>query len=643
MSTKKTVIVELILLVIIFSSVSFKKDLEENSYSRNYFNSLEIFNNQQHDLLKIIQSSDIQSQEERSKIKEHIYFVRNSLKQLDFWLRYLEPISYKKINGPLPVEWETEVFEKFEKPYRREGAGLTLAGLYLEEDLISKDSLFNLIQASVQATRVYREDSITTHLKSFDHFYLCNRLFLLNLATIYTTGFECPDVEKVIPELQLMLKSVYATYLAFNATFPKTELSDTYLNLYKEAITFVNHQSENYEQFDHFIFIRDYINPLFAENQYLIRKYKVSSKSYVDYSLNKNSTSIFSKSLYKGQNAKGIFLRVYDEKTLAEIEALGKLLFYDPILSGNNLRSCASCHKPDEYFTDTSMATSLQFNKTNFLPRNSPSLINTPYNHLLMADGLHYTMQNQTRAVITNSAELSCSEKELLKKVLSCNEYKSAFTALLKYTPQEPKISMEHISSAITLYYSKFSYFNSPFDEAMNKHIEADLSVKKGFNLFMSKAECGTCHFAPQFNGVKPPFVGSEFEVLGVPKDTLYSALDEDRGRYLVNPANETLNAFRTGSVRNAAKTKPYMHNGVFTNLNQVIEFYNGGGGAGRGFDVPNQTLSSDSLHLTQEEKTNLIAFINSLNETIVFETPPQKLAKSKIKTLNTRKVGGEY
>lgn len=139
------------------------------------------------------------------------------------------------------------------------------------------------------------------------------------------------------------------------------------------------------------------------------------------------------------------------------------------------------------------------------------------------------------------------------------------------------------------------------------------------------------------------PYVGSEFEVLGVPADRGYKYLSPDRGRYEVNPAKETLHAFRTGTVRNSMKTAPYMHNGVFKTMEEVIEFYNGGGGSGRGLDVPNQTLSGDSLHLTASEKNQLTAFVESLTEDVPFEALPQKLPTSKSKLLNKRKVNGEY
>jgi cytochrome c peroxidase len=640
---KKKITLLSLLTVLTITFLSFNKSGDLSPYKTIYLNRLNDFKKQQIDLIKLVEQSQLNDSTDVEHIKRQIQVNRFGMKGLDFWLRYMEPISYKKINGPLPVEWETEVFEKFEKPYKREGAGLTLAWLYLDEDIVIKDTLLQLLKSSLEATEIYTTDSIISKLQDYHHFYLCNRLYLLNLAAIYTTGFECPDTKQIIPELQHMLGDVLKLYESFNVSFPATPLPPEYISLYHNTISFVNNQTVDYSRFDHFTFIRDYVNPLFQINQQCIRQYHVFSKSMIDYSLNKTANSIFDKTLYNGQNSKGIFLRVKDSSTLAEIDRLGKLLFFDPILSGNNSRSCASCHKPNECFTENINRTSLQFNHTELLARNTPSLINAPYNHLIMLDGKHISLQNQVVDVMINKDEMGADEKEILKKVLSCKEYKTAFKKLLKYTPQETEITLAHLSSAITLYYGKFSQGYAPFDEAINNNKIQDGAVREGFNLFMSKAQCGTCHFAPQFNGVKPPYIGSEFEVLGVPEDTTFRKLSPDKGRYNINPAYETENAFRTGSIRNAEHTAPYMHNGVFSTLNQVIDFYNDGGGAGKGLKVDNQTLSTDSLHLSSIEKTKLIVFIKSLSEKIAVEHPPARLPKSRIKVLNNRKVGGTY
>lgn len=637
----KTFFVILILTATVFC-LSFNLR-QKKEYKNLYSTSLDEFKQQQNHLLVIIKQADLSDETDRQKIKTEINNSRGKLKSIDFWLRYLEPIAYRKINGPLPVEWENEVFEKFEPPYRRQGGGLILTELSLGEDPTNKNALLSLVDTSLIAIQTFEADSITTQLDNYHHFFLANRLYLLNLAALYTTGFECPDTVNIIPELRAMMSAVKDIYQNFNSNFSSTPLSKEYLDLYNSVVAFADSQPTDFSLFDHFTFIKDFVNPLFRMNQQFINAFGVRTISFNDYSLDNSANSIFDKTLYNSQNTKGIFSFVEDENVLAEIKKMGKLLFYDPILSGNNLRSCASCHKPTEYFTDTVLATAFQFDRQQHLARNTPTLINSVFNHLIMLDGKHISLQGQAKDVIVNPAEMNSSEKELVKKVLSCKEYKDAFKKFLRYTPEEKEITLTHIASAVTFYYADFSNYYSPFDEAMNNKLALAQEEKSGFNLFMSKAQCGTCHFVPQFNGVKPPYVGSEFEVLGTPADTGYTKLSADKGRYEINAVPEMLNAFRTGTVRNAEYTKPYMHNGVFQTLDEVIDLYDAGGGAGKKLSISNQTLATDSLKLSKKEKSNLIAFIHSLNENIIFEKAPARLPVSSNKALNTRKVGGEY
>jgi cytochrome c peroxidase len=142
-----------------------------------------------------------------------------------------------------------------------------------------------------------------------------------------------------------------------------------------------------------------------------------------------------------------------------------------------------------------------------------------------------------------------------------------------------------------------------------------DADERKGFNLFMGKARCGTCHYMPLFNGNFPPMYNRiEGEVIGVPAARGVAVIDGDPGQFAIVPAPFLQHAFKTSTVRNAARTAPYMHNGVFENLIQVVDFYNDGGGAGEGAAVPNQTLPADSLRLDTTEEKALIKFIQSLN-----------------------------
>ncbi len=132
----------------------------------------------------------------------------------------------------------------------------------------------------------------------------------------------------------------------------------------------------------------------------------------------------------------------------------------------------------------------------------------------------------------------------------------------------------------------------------------------------MGKANCGTCHYAPLFSGLVPPvYRESESEVIGVLEKPLQRKVDSDKGRGVNKVFHEDLyiyqHAFKTVTVRNAAITAPYFHNGAYKTLEQVIDFYDHGGAAGIGLgnELPNQTLAPDSLHLSRYEKGRWLRF----------------------------------
>ena len=140
-----------------------------------------------------------------------------------------------------------------------------------------------------------------------------------------------------------------------------------------------------------------------------------------------------------------------------------------------------------------------------------------------------------------------------------------------------------------------------------------------GFNLFMGKGLCGTCHFAPLFNGTVPPaYTQTESEVIGVPSRavTRNASIDPDVGRIAITRRPTQRHAFKTPTLRNVELTAPYMHNGVYRTLEEVLDFYNRGGGAGIGSEVPNQTLPFDKLNLTSAEQRAIIVFLRTLTDT---------------------------
>ncbi|MEO7997723.1 MAG: cytochrome c peroxidase, partial [Gemmatimonadaceae bacterium] len=198
------------------------------------------------------------------------------------------------------------------------------------------------------------------------------------------------------------------------------------------------------------------------------------------------------------------------------------------------------------------------------------------------------------------------------------SSYTPLFLAAYGEVPDESAMSRE-LRGALAAYLRSLVRLDSRFDRAMRGDVSAmTANEKQGFNLFMGKARCGTCHFAPLFNGTVPPgYTDAEVEVLGVPTNLKKPlAIDADLGAGAAERAPLHNHAFKTSTVRNAAVTAPYMHNGSIATLEALIDFYDAGGGAGLGLSVPNQTLASDSLHLTTLEKRQLIAFIGALTDT---------------------------
>jgi cytochrome c peroxidase len=173
---------------------------------------------------------------------------------------------------------------------------------------------------------------------------------------------------------------------------------------------------------------------------------------------------------------------------------------------------------------------------------------------------------------------------------------------------------------AVAAYVRSLARMNAPFDRAVRGDRTAlGADERDGFNLFMGRAKCGTCHFAPLFGGAMPPMLTeNEPEVLGVPERlrARRPVVDPDSGRFNVRRIDQHLFAFKTPSLRNVALTAPYMHNGAFPTLESVVDFYDTGGGAGIGVRVSHQTLPSDSLHLSAREKRAIVAFLRALTDT---------------------------
>jgi cytochrome c peroxidase len=211
----------------------------------------------------------------------------------------------------------------------------------------------------------------------------------------------------------------------------------------------------------------------------------------------------------------------------------------------------------------------------------------------------------------------------------------------------ENALTAEHIASAISSYMRSLSSFNSRFDEYMRgDKTKMNAQEQRGFNLFAGKAKCATCHFIPLFNGTVPPtFQETEAEVIGVPKEAKWkqAEIDPDIGKMAINGIELNKYMFKTPTLRNIELTAPYMHNGVYKTLDEVMRFYNMGGGKGIGIDLANQTLPPDTLGLTQAEIQDIIAFMKTLTDTTGLTQRPRSLPKFSNDVLNSRMAVSKY
>jgi cytochrome c peroxidase len=294
--------------------------------------------------------------------------------------------------------------------------------------------------------------------------------------------------------------------------------------------------------------------------------------------------------------------------------ALGARLFYDPLLSSDNSRSCATCHQPEKGFTDR-LPRSASFTRGQFIKRNAPTLLNAGLQHAQFYDSRSTTLEHQAGEVVENEEEMHGSLAEAVRQLHRQPAYVAQFKGAFR--EMTDSIRPPFIQNAIASYVRSLTSLDAPFD----RYVRGDGSAMtaeavQGFNLFMGKAKCGTCHFMPLFNGTVPPaFRHTESEVLGVPATADGKTLDGDPGRFAIDAFPQFKNAFKTPTVRNVARTAPYMHNGVYRTLEEVVDFYNEGGGAGLGLDVPNQTLPGDKLDLDDREKKALVAFMKTLTD----------------------------
>ena len=294
-----------------------------------------------------------------------------------------------------------------------------------------------------------------------------------------------------------------------------------------------------------------------------------------------------------GLNADLIVIPKDNAMTKEKIE-LGKLLFFDKRLSKNNTIACGSCHMPSLAFTDGQpVSTGIHRLQGG---RSAPTSINRLFSSAQFWDGRAATLEEQSTGPFVSPVEHGfIDHDELVAKLNSIEGYKSLFQQVF-----HGPITKDHIGQAIASFQRTLLSGNSPYDKFNSGKDPNALSAKaqKGLELFRGKALCFTCHSGANFTDEK-------FHNLGVDWDSDHV----DLGRYGVTKEPKDMGAFKTPTLREIARTAPYMHDGRFGTLQQVIDFYDQGGIAN-----PHKDPFMQPLKLSNQEKEELVEFLQSLS-----------------------------
>jgi cytochrome c peroxidase len=273
---------------------------------------------------------------------------------------------------------------------------------------------------------------------------------------------------------------------------------------------------------------------------------------------------------------------------------LGKELYFDPRLSADGTVSCATCHNPALGWSDegpTSKGIRGQFGG-----RRAPPVSNAAYAPLQFWDGRSPSLEDQAKGPIQNPIEMGNSHQAMIQTVSAIDAYREEFKAVFGEGP----ITVDQVADAIAAFERTVVTTDSRFDRyARGDHNALTRLEKEGLEIFNGKAHCTSCHWGPYFSD-------GRFHNLGVPQK---DPKNPDLGRYVVTKDPKDKGAFKTPTVRDAAKRAPYLHDGSEKTLESLIDFYDRGGGKD-----PNLDPLMVPLRLNKHEKAALVAFIKSLD-----------------------------
>ncbi len=537
--------------------------------------------------------------EDSVQIRKEFNNARIAYKQIELLVDYYNPGTAKSINGPALYEVEPENPLIPEQP-----SGFQV----MEELLFPIFDRSGLLQLKQQSDVL---NSVGTRLKSInetteftkEHIWDAIKMSIIRIETLGLSGYDSPIANQSIIEAKFSLKTIDDLIECFE----QVDATDSVKQSIQLACDYID-DNNNFNDFNRAVFIAQYLNTCSKLIATCQQKLKISNFNESRL-VSSSATNIFEKNVFDP------WYFSYSQKDMSNesMVQLGEKLFYSNELSSNNTRNCSSCHNPQKGFTD-GLKTNSSFNGVSTIKRNTPTILYAALQPTQFADSRLVYLEDQAKQVIENPNEIHGDLAKTSKLLNQKDDYKIAF----KQAFNVDSIAPIQIQTAIAAFIRTKAAFDSPFDEYMRGNSTAlNVSQIKGFNLFMGKAKCATCHFMPLFNGTVPPFFSTmESEVLGTPSSAKPPyKIDADSGKYFLYNAPLHMYAFKTPTIRNAALTAPYMHNGVYQTLEEVMDFYNKGGGAGLGIQLENQTLPPDALGLNKSEINDIISFIHALTD----------------------------
>lgn len=540
-------------------------------------------------------------------LRKSLSNTRNSYKEIEFYIAYHYPeFSKTHLNAAPLFHIEAAGTSAYTLP--PEGLQVLDELIFSDEAGEQKEEIKTITNFLYNSYASFYLSSVKNGLSKGNNKTLPLRIELIRIYTLGVTGFDTPGSLNISEEASHALLGM-KKYINNDVYFKNFQVEKAN-EILTESIDYLS-KNKDFETFDRIEFYKKYIQPLYEE----FGNWDGNSDDLKEFS----GWNVKSKNLFGSDFLDPYFFTLLkSSEDNPDLRKLGKDIFYDQNLSDNNKMSCATCHLPENAFTDLKTRSQSNVEGKTVL-RNSPSLYNAVFAKRFFYDLRAFYLEQQAEHVIYNQDEFNTSYESIIKKLKTKPEYKKAFRSAFK----NGEISKENFSKALSSYVASLYSFESDFDKFMRNEKEISDDAKKGYNLFMGKANCATCHFAPHFSGLVPPFFNeNESEVLGVTKKPLNQLpieLDTDKGRVNSSVKKENSwiyeNSFKTVTVRNIALTKPYFHNGAFNTLEEVMDFYNEGGGEGAGLKMKNQTLPADKLNLTQTEIKQVIAFLNTLTD----------------------------